>query len=213
MGDCEKIALMYSHCIVLYVILSEELELLILWAKLTIFINYLGAAQIVCLITAKCSNTTWPVTDQGRNSFALHAHRPSLFLWSIPLQLPLVFNDWRCSRAKITVWSDHHPDRETGLFQGNCSGADPWVILFFSHPAFYGSYLPIGHQLQHRRRQKNISTCSCRIHTGTFNNNAFALVKPVSAAITQAGYFVQQKYIAILLTVKCMWSTCNVMCI
>lgn len=69
MGDCEKIALMYSHCILLYVILWEKTELLILWVKLTIFIKFLGVAQIVSRITAKCGNATWPVIlDQCRSS-------------------------------------------------------------------------------------------------------------------------------------------------
>lgn len=40
-GDCGKIALMHSHCILLYVILKEKRELLIPWVKLTISIKRL----------------------------------------------------------------------------------------------------------------------------------------------------------------------------
>lgn len=39
-GDCGTIALMHSYCILLYVILKEKRELLILWAKLTISIRH-----------------------------------------------------------------------------------------------------------------------------------------------------------------------------
>ena len=79
-GDRGKIALMYSQCILLCVILRVKQELLILQVKLTTFMKCHGGAQIVplCCSGEQQSDLTTDL-DHGCHSQTFHAHRTHHF--------------------------------------------------------------------------------------------------------------------------------------
>lgn len=94
-----------THSASYYMLISwRKRELLILWVKLTIFVRYCGAEQIV----NRC-DATWPANlDQLCSSEPLGAIDAQCFLWSRPLEHLLVLNDWERSRARSTFWSAYN---------------------------------------------------------------------------------------------------------
>lgn len=76
-GDCGKIALMHSHCILLYVILKEKRELLIPWVKLTISMKRLWRGTNC---TSRCRSVVMRPARYASASAAARARRTPPFI-------------------------------------------------------------------------------------------------------------------------------------
>lgn len=126
-----------THIASYYMLFSgRKLELLILRVKLTIFIKYLGVAQIVSYVTAKCSNATWPVIlDQCCDSLILHAHRPQhfyeVFHYDFPWFLMIGDAAEREAQSGQLITDPASSRKREGVIQGKLLGDwSIWVILF-----------------------------------------------------------------------------------
>lgn len=164
-GDCGTIALMHSYCILLYVVLREQRELLILRVRPTISIRHLWRCTDCIVHSSKvqqCNLTgrrcrSLIVGVHGPRRFAQYCFRDFVLSWRLTIEVEA---DWEEQSGQPLPTP---PRAETGVSWGEMFGgwSLPFIFSFLILPYFEALSLSL---LRSVRRKQTVSS----LFTGAF---------------------------------------------